>query len=205
MKLVYGLLSACLVLISAVIIYLVIDGTALRSAGVIKPTVYESDNKLLAKSVALRLFPEFQSSQHTVWLATGDLQDQSRAIVESIHDYYKSLNTPTIPELYFLNSGDAESQVTNLTRPAWWVFQTESKGAINLIRQGGSEPAQIYMSYFKRDEPVPAECETEKVLTRNCLKLVAIREVKKKFRSEKPYFFMRRYNDHEFYLFIEQK
>lgn len=204
MKLVNALLVACLVVISAVIIYLVIDGTALRSAGVIKPTVLDSANKLLPKSVALRLFPEFQSSPNTIWLASPEMQPKLASVVGSIHEYYKTLKAPNRPELVFINSNTQLAEVNISQNSKWWVFESENELALKNARQNEIEPNVIYVYEFNRNDVVPANCETEKMLSRECLKVVAIREVKKKFKTEQRYFFMRRYNDHEFYLFIEE-
>lgn len=205
MKLVNVLLVACLAVISAVVIYLVIDGTALRSAGVIKPTVLDSENKLLPKSVALRLFPEFQSSENTLWLASPQLQPKLASIVASIHNYYTTLKTPSVPELILVNSITQASEMTNSQNAKWWVFESENTAVLEAIRKKQASPNIIYVNEFKRDEAVSPNCETEKMLSRECLKVVAVREVKKKFRTEQRYFFMRRYNDHEFYLFIEEE
>lgn len=204
MKLVNALLVACLVIISAVIIYLVIDGTALRSAGVIKPTVLDSENKLLPKSVALRLFPEFQSSPNTVWLASPQLQPNLASIVASIHNYYTTLKAPSMPELVLIGANTETSEITNSQNSKWWVFESDNAVVLKNIHANEIKPNVIYVNEFKRDEVVPEVCETEKMLSRECLKVVAVREVKKKFKTEQRYFFMRRYNDHEFYLFIEQ-
>lgn len=204
MKLVNALLVACLVTISAVVVYLVIDGTALRSAGVIKPTVLDNENKLLPKSVALRLFPEFQSSPNTVWLASPLMQPKLSAIVSSIHDYYKTLKLPSIPEVVLINSDSQQVDKLNTQNTRWWVFESGNEALLNEIRKNDVAANVIYINEFSRDEAVPTSCETEKILSRECLKVVAIREVKKKFKTDQRYFFMRRYNDHEFYLFIEQ-
>ena len=204
MKSVNALLAVCLVIISAVVIYLVIDGTALRSAGVIKPTVLDSENKLLPKSVALRLFPEFQSSPNTVWLASPKLQPKLASVVASIHNYYTSLKAPSMPELVLINSNTQVSEITNSKNSKWWIFESENESVLKVIRQNEIEANTIYVNEFKRDEVVQEICETEKMLSRECLKVVAVREVKKKFKTEQRYFFMRRYNDHEFYLFIEE-
>lgn len=204
MKLVNALLVACLVIISAVVIYLVIDGTALRSAGVIKPTVLDGENKLLPKSVALRLFPEFQTSPNTVWLASPKIQPKLATIVASIHNYYTTLKAPSMPELTLINSNTQTSEIANSQNSKWWVFESENESVLKSIRQNEVAPNIIYVNEFKRDEAVPAICESEKMLSRECLKVVAVREVKKKFKTEQRYFFMRRYNDHEFYLFIEE-
>ena len=204
MKLVNSLLVLCLLIISGVVIYLVIDGTALRSAGVIKPTVLDSENKLLPKSVALRLFPEFQSSPNTVWLASAKLQPNLSQIVKSVHDYYKTLHVPNVPEMVLVQSADqASAEVSALQTPKWWVFQVDNEILLNTIRKAETAPNIIYVSEFKRDELVPTNCESEKMLSRECLRAVAVREVKKKFKTDQRYFFMRRYNDHEFYLYIE--
>jgi hypothetical protein len=204
MKLVNTLLVACLVVISAVIIYLLVGGTALRSAGVIKPTVLDSENKLLPKSVALRLFPEFQSSPNTVWLATAEMQPKLASVVASIHNYYKTLKAPNSPELVLINSSTQAAEVATSQISKWWVFESENELVLKNIRQNKIKLNVIYVNEFNRNEVVPANCETEKMLSRECLKVVAIREVKKKFKTEQRYFFMRRYKDHEFYLFIEE-
>jgi len=204
MKFVNATLISCLVLSSAVMIYLVIDGAAMRSAGLIKPTVLDSNNKLLPKSVALRLFPDFQTSPNTIWQASPFLQNQAAAIVGSIHDYYKTLKAPSFPEMIIVNSNTLAQETVSSVSSKWWVFESANETVLNRVRQSDALTNIIYLTEFKRDEVVPPNCEIEKVLSRDCLKVIAIREVKKKFKTNQRYFFMRRYNEHEFYLFIEQ-
>ena len=205
MKSVNALLALCLVFISAVVIYLTLQGTALRSAGVIKPTVLDSENRLLPKSVALRLFPEFQSTKNTIWIPAVELQGQVSPVVRSIHDYYKNLKIKSVPKLVFVDRETLPSDNFDGEQSRWWIFESENEAVLNAVREMESEPTMIYLAEFKRDETVDPSCETEKVLSRQCLKAVAVREVRKKIRSPEPYFFMRRYNDHEFYLFLEAR
>lgn len=208
MKTVYAVLTFCLLLISAVIIYLVVSGSALRSAGVIKPTEYKEDNKLLAKSVALRLFPEFQSSQNTIWIPSKNMESAASTIISAVQEHYRSLNVPDVPQIESVNLNADLQDFKKSDSLKWWIFPAGGEILLNQLLEQKifiNEPTVIYISEFKREEQVPENCNNEKKLTHECLKLVAVREVRKKFKSNEPYFFMRRYNDHQFFLFVETK
>ncbi len=68
MKIIISAFIICFLVIGGVIFNLVTKGIALRSSGVIKPTVLGTDNYLVAHSLALRLFPEFQTMKTVVWV-----------------------------------------------------------------------------------------------------------------------------------------
>jgi hypothetical protein len=173
----------------------------------IKPTLYNEDNKLLAKSVSLRLFPEFQSNPNTVWIPSEKMEASAPSIIAAIIDHYKSLKVSSIPHVILVKAESDLQKNNELNIQKWWIFPSVSDSildkaqALSLFSE--TEPNIIYISEFKRDDIVPQNCEIEKQLSHECLKAVSVREVKKKFKSNSPYFFMRRYNENQFYLFIE--
>jgi hypothetical protein len=61
------------------------------------------------------------------------------------------------------------------------------------------------IQYFDRDEKVPEACETQKILTADCMRPISVREVRRKIKSPGPHYFMQRYLKSKFYLFIERQ
>lgn len=197
----------CTLVIGAVIFNLVTNGVALRSAGVIKPTLIGLDDRLIAKSLALRLFPDFQTYKNVVWVPEAGLENRVDEIASLTRLKLKEEQTKLFPEIVSVTE-------TDLTKPSpatdtyyWWLFPANWEPKLNLFKQSltDEEFIVIFISAFDRNHAVPTQCENIKLLTHECLRDAAVREVHKKLKSPEPYFFMRRYQTNEFYLFIEKQ
>jgi hypothetical protein len=58
---------------------------------------------------------------------------------------------------------------------------------------------------FYNNELVPDLCENQKRLTIDCLIPLSVRDVKKKIKDPTQlYFFLRKYNDRDYFLFVQQ-
>ena len=198
MKIVFTLLTLAILISSGVMIFLVKKGAALRPAGVIAPSEFSAKPELIAESIALRLFPDFQKAKNVIWyLATKE--EPFRNIPETTLRNYQTNNKP---ELFDLRQTQQITCVENC-----WYIQTENAPLPEALQQKiKTEPSvEIYVEYFSRAEEVSEACENEKILEFKCIRPVSVREVKKKFKTPEPYFFMRRYMDSQFYLYIEKK
>lgn len=197
MKTVYSLLAAALVISSAVMFTLVKKGAALRPMGVIAPAEVGASSELIGKSIGLRLFPEFQTTKNVIWYL--DISDEPYAsIPESTLLNYQSNLKPKLVD----HRKDPEASCTE----SCWYIQSPNTPLTEALQQKLKTEShiEIYVQYFKRDEEVSELCENEKILEVQCVRPVSVREVRKKFKTPVAHFFMRRYLESQFYLFVEK-
>jgi len=197
MKIISILLGVALLMITGILVFLLKSGGALKPAGVIKPAEIGSDIGLVGRSIALRLFPEFQEAKNVIWFL--ETQDEALAkIPEVTHLNYQN---PQKPALHDLRQG----LLNTCTEHCWYIQQAGIALPETLLQKMKTESSlEIYIQYFDRNEQVPETCEKEKVLEPKCIKPISVREVRRKLKTEAPYFFMQRYLSSQFYLFIEK-
>lgn len=197
MKIVISLLAAAILIGSSVMIYLVKKGAALRPAGVIAPTEIGMAPELIGKSIALRLFPDFQTAKNVVWYI--DVEDEPFVnIPESALSHYQTNSKPSFFDL-------RKAPQTNCAENCWYVQALNRPLPAELLQKTKNElSVEIYVQYFDRGEEVSELCEAEKILELKCVRPVSVREVRRKMKTQASYFFMRRYLDSQFYLFIEK-
>lgn len=197
MKIVVSILAAAVLIGSGVMLYLVKQGAALRPAGVIAPTEIGAKTDLVGKHVALRLFPDFQTAKNVIWYL--NVEEPHISIPETTLLNYQTNSKPELIDLRKI------IQSTTCVENCWYVQTLNAPIPEALVQKMKTEPSiEIYVQYFERTEPVPEICETEKILDLNCVRSVSVREVRKKLKKPAPYFFMRRYLDSQFYLYIEK-
>lgn len=196
MKITYVLLGAAFLLMTGIMLSLLKSGGALRPVGVIKPTEYSTDIDYIGKSVALRMFPEFHASDNVIWYL--DHQDESFVqILQSAYAHHQSSNKQPLRDL--------RQSLELCQGKCWYVQQLGNSLPENLIQEmKNKKNIEIFIQDFNRNETVPAECENQKIMEYKCIKPVSIREVRRKIKSSAPHFFMRRYQDSQFYLYIEK-
>jgi hypothetical protein len=197
MKTVYTLIAAALLISTGVMFILVKKGAALRPMGVIAPAVIGASTELIGKAVGLRLFPEFQTAKNVIWYL--DIAEEPYAsIPESTLLHYQSNFKPQLLDL----RKDSDSSCAENC----WYIQSPNTALPEALQQKlkTAPSVEIYIQYFKRDEVVSETCENEKILEAKCVLPVSLREVRKKMKTPAPYFFMRRYLDSQFYLFVEK-
>lgn len=197
MKIIFTLIGVAILLSSGVMLFLVKRGAALRPAGVIAPTEISAHSDLIEKAVSLRLFPDFQTAKNVIWFINTNDEPYVN-IPQNTLLHYQTNFKPTLVDLR-LN--------TKLLchENCWFVQAANVELPANLAQKLKTEPTvEIFVQYFERDEPVPEICESEKTLELKCVRPISVREVRKKMKTQAPYFFMRRYLDSQFYLFIER-
>lgn len=196
MKIISILLGIAFLFITAVMFFLLKNGGALRAVGVIKPTEYGTDFDYIGKSVAIRMFPEFHASQNVIWYL--DHQDEDFVkVLKATYQHYQNPQKPPLQDLRTIEEVCADK--------CWYVQQWGRELPQALINKMKTEPSiEIFIQDFKRDEPVPSECENQKILQYECVRPISVREVHKKMKDPVPYFFMRRYQESQFYLYIEK-
>ncbi len=197
MKTIAVIVGAALLIITGVLVHLLRSGGALKPAGVIKPAEVSADPSLIGSQIAVRLFPEFNEARYVIWrLEGGDetLADVPRAA-------FAHLRSPKMPTVHDLRGGDPENCEGN----CWFILSLEPALPESVAQKvKTSEPVEIFVQYFNRDEKVPDACEKEKILDVSCMRSVSVREVRRKFKTPAPHYFMQRYKGHQFYLFIER-
>lgn len=197
MKIVFAIIGAAILMSSGVMFFLLKKGAALRPAGVIAPAEIGTKTNLIGQSVGLRLFPDFQTAKNVVWYMDIDEEPYAR-IPESTLLNYQTNFKPVLNDL-------RSEKKTSCQQNCWYVQSAKTSLPDELIHKIKTEPSvEIFVQYFERDEEVPEVCETEKTLELKCVRPVSIREVRKKIKTPAPHFFMRRYLDSQFYLFIEK-
>lgn len=194
MKVIGIVLGIAFAIISGVMISLVRSGGALKPAGVIKPAEVGSDPVFIGKQIAVRLYPDFHAAKFVIWrLDEGMAADIPLAAIEN----YKG---PVKPTLFDLRGGTSEDCVEN----CWYVQEIGRDLPDSVLQKTeAATTVEIFVQHFDRDEKVPETCEAEKLLTLNCMRPISVREVRRKIKTSAPHFFMQRYQQSQFYLYIE--
>lgn len=196
MKTVAAIVTLAFLVIAAVMISLVRRGGALKPAGVIKPAEIGNNPALIPEQIATRLYPDFHEAKFVVWrVEAGDAQ--LSAIPSAV---FAHLRIPPLPTLHDLRHGGEDGCAEN----CWYVQDLEKELPDAVIQKMKDKPTVvIHVQKFQRDQKVPEVCETEKILTVECMKPVATREVRRKIKTAAPHYFMQRYQSSQFFLYLE--
>lgn len=198
MKWATPLLVLALVIITAVSVFLLRKGAALRPAGVIKPAEIGDHPEKIGEAIAVRLYPEFHSARHVLWfLEPGD--ERGFLILQRTLSSFKESPQPLLVDLR------SKDEVPVCTEKCWYFLDSGSQVPEALEDRLKTENRiEIYVQSFDRNAEVPEKCNQEKILDLACIGPVSVREVKRKLKTPEPYFFMRRYLDHQFFLLLEK-
>lgn len=197
MKAITIVMGAALLIISGVMFSLVRRGGALKPAGVIKPAPVEHDLKHIGQQIAVRLFPDFDVTHRVIWRLESGVEE----FAEIPRSALKHNQLPHKPTLHDLRVNSHEECSGN----CWYILDFEAPLPEQLAQELESEPnLEIFIQYFHRDEKVPEACDAEKILTVQCMRPVSVREVRRKFKTSAPHYFMQRYQRSQFYLYIER-
>ncbi len=209
MKTIISIVMIFFVLIAIVLIHLTRDGVSLRTAPIIGASHQDSDYKNVARSVINRLFPDFQTATHVV---IGYLPNsgESVQVIELMKADYKKTFNKDISML----ADNGQLTAENLKQcpvPCW--ITTEQKNANELAgaplsqfldQQPGVQHFHITIMPFREITEPSTECLSEKRLTFDCLVPISIYEARKKMKKpELMYFFMRKYQERDYFLFIQ--
>jgi len=205
LALLFGLMF---VVISVCMVYLIRQGVVLRTAPIAKPTVLSADLDRVGRAIAKRLFPDFQAAQYVLWsMPEGD--QEAQALLSAIKKY-RDLITPG--GLLPFSDQLGEEQVAGCPQPCWILMppgrahELSSNSFIqDFLLSKNRRHLSISVLHFDRNVEVSAECDHEKRLSEKCLVPTSVAEVKRKLKSEERHFFMRKYQDRDFFIFIESK
>jgi hypothetical protein len=210
MKKIYLIFGIVFAIITACMIYLVKSGVGLRSAPLIRPTVMSPDHSNIAAHVVLRLFPELQEAHYIVWGVLPQTEDSQMLLTNFLKEYEKTFHMPARIIL------DAESvdtnEILNCAKPCWLLVNKDKANELSsndFIEKKIQPLNQSYINItvvpFDNTEVVPEKCDSEKRVTADCITPLSVREVQKYLKKapEQLHFFMRKYNEKDYFLFIQ--
>lgn len=196
-------LVAAFSIITACMIYLIKAGVSLRLGRVIEPTPMSLSNTEISRAIISRLMPVFQPSKFVLFGI--DKEDEKvRMLVQSLEVEFKSAfgSQPQI-----VTSDSAE--FSNCKKPCWIMSSPgdsthlQKSELIEMLQRTGESYFTLSVLRFDRDTVVPKHCEVEKRITIDCVTPLAVREARRKIKQDSPYFFMRNYNEKDYFLFLE--
>lgn len=210
MKKATALLAAALAVVTGCMIYLVVHGVVLRSAPLIKPTILDSDLQNAAHDVVLRLYPDFAAVDF-VLLGMDPASDESGEFLRRLQiEGEKILRIPV--RMLIVDAGTTAADLESCPKPCWVILPKVEAHELrpNPWIEGNLKPlGRTYMSIswvpFEREVKVTAACDHEQRLDLECLVTTGVREVSRKMKDPRArYYFMRKYNDHDHFLFVER-
>lgn len=208
MKKITLLLAIALVVISGCMIYLLMTGVSLRSAPLIRPSPITHEGRDISYGVVARLAPEFQNADYILW-GVLPLTEESNKVVNLIKEEYEKVFKKAVHIV-----ADAElatdEQLRSCEAPCW-LFLPKSKAhelSPNEFITNKIIPTQktyFTLSWisFSKVQEVPEHCLHEKRLDLECLTVLAVYEAQRKIKDGSRYFFMKKYNATDFFLFIQ--
>lgn len=209
MKTIISLLSLGFVIIIACLVYLLNSGVSIRTAPIIKPSVVSPDFTNVPQGLFLRLFPDIQQSHYILWSVSQNSAEVQQTLSIIKERAEKELHLP----VRFIYDGPNATleQVQACARPCWILFPEDQANELKNndwinTRLKPLERPYFTISWigFHRNVTVPESCVQEKRLDLECLKVVSIQEVQRKMKEENArYFFMRKYLDRDYFLFLE--
>lgn len=225
-------LGLAFVIISAVMIYLVKVGVSLRPALYIKPSLMTDGVNTVARDVSLRLFPDLQGAGYLVWgIASTD--GESQRILNLLKTEEEHARGKSISVLAASDQTSSE-ELAQCATPCWILREHDQAHELTanafireklrpLSEKIGTKYFTLTIVPFRFGVPVPEECWAEKRLDFKCIQLVSVQAAERKLpknrvppragpagaelkanESSPRYFFMNKYNEGDYFLFIEQ-
>lgn len=214
MKYLAGLFLFASLIIAYVMLTLVRGGVALRTAPLIRPSVIHPEQENVARSVVSRLYPDLRATEVLYWgvPSEGDTWNELRG--QLARHYEKILGA--VPHIMDLRSSadsiPAQAEAVRLCpKPCWVVlldgeahFLSQESQAYKLDQLVARPALTLTLIRLQRNLEIPEQCIPEKRISRACLPSVATKDSARKFKDPNAkYFFLRRYNDRDHFLFVE--
>lgn len=210
---VFGILFGLFfVMASAIMINLTRGGVSIRSAPIISPSPQGFELKNVATSVVLRLFPDFQTANFVVIGYPADLKAATQIVNDLKLDYEKNFRQSVS---MLVDDGKLTSEQLFQCHQPCWILTAETKA--NELTEENKIPKMLsevpnfkhfhltLIPFLEISEPT-AECIAEQRLGLNCLIQLSIHQVRKKMKDpNESYFFMRKYQDRDYFLFIQTR
>ena len=211
MKKVTAVLVMCVFIISACVVYLIRSGISLRAAPLIQPSVMTADQSNVASAVVLRLFRELQDSDY-ILLGVLPESEESKQIISQVAEEYVKLFHKPIQFIYDAENASADF-LLSCKKPCWLLISEKKANhlesnsfAENLLLPLKRTFFTLTFVSFHKNIKVPEGCDNQKRLSLDCLIPVSVRGVRRKMKdSQKRYFFLQKYNEKDYFLFVEKK
>jgi hypothetical protein len=189
---------ALLIVIAAVMGSLLKSGISLRVATLIKPSELHSAQQV-AQALSSRLFPELQSKK---WLVYS-IKENSAVAKEILVGLLEIVKTSPVGE-YKVQENDCEKHCVFLseTEPTEKLSQAIFAKS---LEQENSNVFRLVVSEFSLNEKFPEKCETMQRLDEDCIRAISLRDARRKMTDpSKKYFFLKKYNHNQYYLFLSE-
>jgi hypothetical protein len=215
MKKIYLLFGSALFVISICMIYLLANGVSLRSEPIIKPSPIDAQYQNITSGLLNRMFPEFQKTDYVVWGLSSNSQSEEATLFELLKNEHLA-QFGRQPYTVNWTVDTTTEELKKCTKPCWIQIEKTKANSLKLndslqfIRSVlGDNYFSITFLEFERNrddsEKVSDLCQTEKRLDFSCFLPISVREVQKYFKEKSVrYFFTRRYNEIDYFLFIEK-
>lgn len=209
------LLGLVFVIISLSMGYLIWSGVSLRSAPIIKASPLGENAENVGYGVALRLSAELKDAHYVLWGLPSD-SEHFAEIRKMIQAEYETLTQGKVQVNWLEpepNQMPTIEQLAQCEKPCWVLLPQEQAHQLSSnafieekVKPLGRDYITLTLLSFERDTTVPRHCEQQKRLSFECIKPLSIRESGRKVGAEEPpYFFMRKYNVGDYFLFIENQ
>ncbi|WP_413559531.1 hypothetical protein [Bdellovibrio sp. HCB209] len=211
MKKIFAILGLVSIVITFCMIYLVRKGVSLRSEPLIRPTVISADQRNIASHTVLRIFPELQNVDYIVWGVLPETGDNQLLMTHFVEEYYKKLQFP--PQVIQDGTKASAEEIAKCSRPCWIKMPHDSANELipnpffaEKIKPLNKNYLTVTVMPFNGDEVVPDYCDQQKRISLECITPVSVREIHRKMKDPKQlYFFLRKYNDRDFFLFVQKE
>lgn len=190
--------------IAGVMSSLVNRGISLRVATLIKPSEFYS-TKQVAAALAARLFPELQSKKWLIYSIKENSENNQSTIAREVFvELLKETQNSPVGE-YKVRVAEEECDKHCVFLDE--TLQTEKIFNELFAKRLDEEKSDVFrlsVSQFSPNEEFPAECENMQRLNEKCIRAISIRDSLRKMKDpSKKYFFLKKYNHNQYYLFIQ--
>ncbi|NUN06520.1 MAG: hypothetical protein HUU57_12245 [Bdellovibrio sp.] len=186
------------------------DGVSIRSAPIISPSPQGDAGKNISVAVVTRLFPDFQNASYVTIGSPTDM-DLGVQVINDLKSTYEGQFKKNVTLL----KDDGQLSLEKIAQCAipCWILTSETQ-AHELSNQNpipqilntlqGIEHFSLTLIPFSNVPETTEECVAEKRLSLHCIIPLSIHQVRKKFKDPAvAYFFMRKYQDRDYFLFIQ--
>lgn len=210
MNRIFAAIGLSLIFISACIFYLVRSGISLRAAPIIQPSVMDAGGDNVAKALNVRLFKELQNNRYVIWGVLPETAESARLINQAAEEYEKIFHKP----VQFIRDAEGASAeyLRACSSPCWLTVASAKANQLStntFIKDSIISLAEPFFTItvvpFAADIEVPDDCDGEKRLSLRCYVPISVRNVRRKIKDpEKRHFFLNKYYENDFFLFIQQ-
>lgn len=198
-KKIYWIFGIVFLVISSAMITIIKRGVTLRLQPLIKPTQLENNLEPMARHLFLRMFPDFQQADYVIWNFEG-ASKETELFFSQITNRFES----EIKKVNFLSPNHA--LLGECPAPCWATSTSVSQLSDLKKQLVGLNKKWIVIHWknYNAVEVVSDVCLNQKILSEECIIPVAVNDVKKRLKDPSVrYFFLKKYLDRDFYLFIK--